>query len=433
MMPSGLRLDQAPPFSVPLRFFLTAPLFPVLAAAMLAWQGPEVLATRWSPAILTATHWLTLGFLTMVMIGAFLQLLPVLASAPLSHPRLVGGAVHGLLTLGALALGGGFAVAHATLMRLALGLLSSGFTLFIVLVAFSLARAPVSNPTVNAMRLALVALSVTVALGVGLGFLLNQGSTVSTGYVWTNLHLAWGLIGWVSVLVMGVAYQVVPMFQLTPHYPAWLRSGLVPTVFGALIAWSLSALIAPLTTVFVVIAGGCTIIIAGGLATFALTTWRLQWRRRRHLPDITTRFWQLAMGCLMLSVALGLATGTGAGNDPRLALLLGVWLIVGFASSVVHGMLYKIVPFLVWMHLHARQIRYTLPNMKEILPDTRTMPHLWLHGAALLLLSAAVIQPSWWIYPAMAAMALTYAWLGWNLWSAYLLYWRTVRATGGRA
>lgn len=433
MMPSGLRLDQAPPISVPLRFFLTAPLFPILAAVLLAWQGPEVFTSRWSPAMLAATHWLTVGFLTMVMIGAFFQLLPVLASAPLAHPRLVGGAVHGLLTFGALALGGGFVIAHSTLMRLALGLLGSGFALFIILVAFSLARAPASNPTVNAMRLALVALSVTVALGLGLGFLFNNDATVSGGYVWTDLHLAWGLIGWVSVLVMGVAYQVVPMFQLTPHYPAWVRRGLAPTLFGALIAWSLSTLTAPLTTAFVVIAGGGAIIIAGGLIAFALTTWRLQWRRRRHLPDITTRFWQLAMGCLTLSVALGLTAETGAVTDPRLTLLLGVWMIVGFASSVVHGMLYKIVPFLVWMHLQARQIRYTLPNMKEILPDTHTMPHLWLHGAALLLLSAAIIQPSWWAYPAMAAMALTYAWLGWNLWSAYLLYRRTVRAAGGSA
>src|SRR4030065_613034 len=47
---SDLRLDQAPPFTVPLRFFLTAPWFALLAAALLAWQGPRGPAPRRAPA-----------------------------------------------------------------------------------------------------------------------------------------------------------------------------------------------------------------------------------------------------------------------------------------------------------------------------------------------------------------------------------------------
>ena len=40
---SGLSFDQAPPISVPFRFFLTAPLFLLAAAVLFAWQGPEAL------------------------------------------------------------------------------------------------------------------------------------------------------------------------------------------------------------------------------------------------------------------------------------------------------------------------------------------------------------------------------------------------------
>ena len=36
-------------------------------------------------------------------------------------------------------------------------------------------------------------------------------------------------------------------------------------------------------------------------------------------------------------------------------MLLGVLMIVGFAMSVINGMLYKIVPFLVWFHLQSRR------------------------------------------------------------------------------
>jgi hypothetical protein len=65
---AGLSFEQAPPFSLPLRFFLTAPLF-LLAAAGLIVLAPEALASRWTPQALALTHALTLGFLAMVMLG----------------------------------------------------------------------------------------------------------------------------------------------------------------------------------------------------------------------------------------------------------------------------------------------------------------------------------------------------------------------------
>ena len=64
-----LQLTRSPPFSVPLRFFLTAPLFGIAAAALIAWGGGEALVGRWSPQVLAITHLLTLGFMAMVMIG----------------------------------------------------------------------------------------------------------------------------------------------------------------------------------------------------------------------------------------------------------------------------------------------------------------------------------------------------------------------------
>ena len=75
MNTAGLSLEQAPPFSVPLRFFLTAPWFLVLAAALILWEGPGIFASRWLPATLALTHLLVLGFMAQVMLGALLQIL----------------------------------------------------------------------------------------------------------------------------------------------------------------------------------------------------------------------------------------------------------------------------------------------------------------------------------------------------------------------
>ncbi|HEY5791152.1 MAG TPA: hypothetical protein VIX81_11035, partial [Gammaproteobacteria bacterium] len=107
----GLSLDQAPPLAAPFRFFLTAPLFGLAAALFLLWSGADALATRWSAAALVLTHLLTLGVLSMVMFGALLQMLPVVAGSPVAHPRLVAGAAHALLVAGTVALAAGFVLA----------------------------------------------------------------------------------------------------------------------------------------------------------------------------------------------------------------------------------------------------------------------------------------------------------------------------------
>ena len=46
-------------------------------------------------------------------------------------------------------------------------------------------------------------------------------------------HVSLMLGGWVLLLIVGVSYQVVPMFQLTPNYPKWLTATLAPAIFGS--------------------------------------------------------------------------------------------------------------------------------------------------------------------------------------------------------
>ncbi len=106
---AGLSLEQAPPFSVPMRFFMTAPAFAVAAAAVWGLAGPEILLSRWTPSLLAVVHLVTLGFVTLTMMGAMLQMLPVVAGATVIWPRASSALVHGLVTLGTVALAFAFA------------------------------------------------------------------------------------------------------------------------------------------------------------------------------------------------------------------------------------------------------------------------------------------------------------------------------------
>jgi hypothetical protein len=204
-------------------------------------------------------------------------------------------------------------------------------------------------------------------------------------------HIAFGLLGWVLLLVIGVAYQVVPMFQITPPYPPRLSRWLASVLFALLLLHAAAPLLSTASGQFVD-AG-----LAGAILLFALTTLRLQARRRRKLPDVTLGFWRLGMASLVACVVVWLVAQAWPAwaNSPPYPLLLGVLFIGGFAVSVVNGMLYKIVPFLAWFHLQAQlQARAgSIPTMKEMIAVRWMRAQFRLHLAACALLVAAALWP----------------------------------------
>lgn len=418
---SSLSLQQAPPISVPFRFFLSAPLFLLLAALILLASGPQALVSRWTPALLALTHLVTLGFLSMTMIGALMQMLPVLADSPMPQPQRVAWMVHVPLVAGAATLACGLFFSQTGMLNAAIFLLAFAFSVFLIAATYSLAASRVRNATTHAIRFAGIALVLTVGLGIALAGTRSGYFHLPTQEL-VRLHVTWGLPGWVGLLVMGVAYQVVPMFQLTPAYPARLTRWLGGSVFLLLCAVFLASLTPPLLPTWgsSLAAGG----IAIGFAVFAGFTLYLQTKRRRRIVDVTQQFWRIGMLSLLAAVALwgSAQLVTGIATHPRYPIILGMLFMFGFAVSVVSGMLYKIVPFLIWFHLQGRLPKgSTAPNMKQIISGHAARRQMQAHLATLLLLLGSSAWPML-IYPAALALGLASCMLWLNLLAATRLY-----------
>lgn len=425
---TALSLTQTPPLSVPLRFFLTAPLFLAAAALLLMVVGDALPSGRWSPTMLALTHLVTVGFLGSCMVGALQQLLPVLLGTPLRSPRLLATLLHLPLTLGAAALVAGMGFANPMLLKVGASLLLPALLLFILVVAHGLWRTRSRHATVAALGLALLGLLLLGAIAL---WLLRFGHwQLPLAHPYTALHIGWGVVGWIGALLIGVAYQVVPMFQITPEYPPLMRRWLIPAIALLLGGWSLSLGwlpgLAPLPGH----------LLALLLALFAVQTLRLQGQRRRRLADVTLDFWRLAMAALLLAL-LGWSASQWL-PWPRLELLTGALFLLGFATSAVSGMLYKIVPFLVWLHLNSRlqaqgSWQGGVPHMKQIIPQGRLRWQFRLHllALALLLLTLALpgVVPAWISGGVWLANAL---FLWWNLLQGVLCYRRTVKAAGAQ-
>lgn len=421
MLP-GLRPEQGPPFAIPLAFFLAAPPWLALAGLIMA-LAPETWTTsRWHPVSLALAHLVGLGFLGLVMLGALSQMLPVAAGARLPHTARLGWASVVLVSLGAPALAYGMTTGDAWLLGAPLVALGLGVTAVAGL--WGLSHAP-RGATRTAMALALAALLAVAVLGLGLsGWLAGSWQPVSLP-TWIDLHVGLALAGWVGLLVIGSAYPVVPMLQITPNYPAWLTRVLAPGLAGLLALWAgARAMEWPGLSDL----AGAGVILA--LLGFAAVTLDLQRRRKRKRGDATLRLWRLGMASLL---AAGLLSLLG----PRLmpaqseswSLVVGVLFLLGFASAVVHGMLLKIVPFLAWFHLQAQSApgRSEAGGMKGFIPDRQGDRLFWLHAGAVALLVAA---PAWPVLsvPGGLLLALGALWLEYWLWQTR----RRFLALGGR-
>lgn len=399
---ADLSLEQTPPLAVPLRFFLLAPWFAVAAGLVLTLRGATAMSSRWTQEALAAIHLVALGWLGMVMLGALLQVLPVVVGARVPASAWLSRTIAPLIAVGVAALASAFLGGPAFLFHLALTLLGVGLCVLILLTLAATWRARPTRETPRGIVSALVALAVTLSLGLTLlaGWAFPTRIPLERLRL-TNVHALWATSGWVVLLVVAMSYQVVPMFQMTPEYPRWLQRGLARVVLGTLTPWTVARLTLERPTLLRLIDQAAIAVLTLAVGTYAVRTLIQQHQRRRRIYDTTVRFWQLGMLMLLAACASLLAGAlTSLGEHPRFGWWLGITFLIGFGGSVTAGMLYKIVPFLAWLHLQNRLLAatdrptYKLPTMKAFLPERWSRVHVILHTSSLVLLLAAVLAPA---------------------------------------
>ncbi len=389
-MGSGLQLDQAPPLSIPAAFFLVAPVSVVTAGLLLLLQADQVLVSVWRPTTVALTHLGTLGLLAAVMLGALYQMTPVVAGRPVPAARLAH-LVLAPFVLGVAALVAGLALGTAGLLHVAVVSLGFALTLFLLQVGAAMLRPGAGDDSVTGMRLALAALGGVALLG------LLQAHGRATGLLppdrvaMLQLHVTLGLLGWVGGLITAVSWKVLPMFYLAPEL-----SGRVRRLVLLLL---LSGLAAP--TLWFVLGEPTTTQLALVAAPAAVAVWLLQptlllrslSRRRRKRVDASLQAWQVGLW-LAPPTAL-LAAAAVWGSDPRWALAFGWLAIWGQAGLVMHGMLTRILPFLVWYHRFSSRVGHAwVPTMKELLPDRIARQGLGVHLLSALLGLLAIATTS---------------------------------------
>lgn len=363
-----------------LAYFAVALMGLVLALALLAlgYGYPE--GTLGAPATLVVVHLVTIGWLSMLMLGALFQFLPVLVGRDLEWPWLAPWAL-GILLAGLLALLAGF-VALDGYAGLPTDLLPIGGTL--LLVGFVLATAMLVRTLLRAndlplpasfVALGVLSLLLTATLGETLASTLAGwiGGDFSVALVTHGvaLHAGFGLGGWLTVAAVGVSYRLTSMFMIAPEStgrrPRLVLAGAILAL--ALLCGVLGMLMATNTSwpIGLALAGLAAIIAIGAYLGDIVATYR---KRRRQALELHMQAAIAAFAMLPLGAGLLLLANL---FDRQSALAAAFYaLSLGWLGGLGLAMMYKIIPFLTWLECFAPFMgREMTPRVQDIVRETR--------------------------------------------------------------
>lgn len=372
----------------------------LLAALLLLAAGyADPVGALRAPSTLVAVHLTTIGWLSVLMLGALYQFVPVIGNTSLYSQRLpiagLGCIVAGLLAmlLGFVALtGAGFL--HSACLPIGGALVLIGFVLGGADIALTLRKVRPLPLHAAFVAVALVFLLLAALFGVALALAFTWSQPpafllrLSGGGL--ALHLAAGLGGWFTLTVMGVSYRLLSMFMLAPDEPR-------RTTYAAL----------------VLTAGGLALLIAGGLLGIeggpgAAVEWlgaaatalgvacyladivEFYRARRRKLLELNSVTAAIALALLSLALLLGLGLAI-AGRLAEFAAPLGYLFLFGGLTGLGLSQLYKIVPFMTWLEVFGKRLgKGPVPRVQDLVDERRARPWFIAYFATAVIASAAL-------------------------------------------
>ncbi|HEU0026507.1 MAG TPA: hypothetical protein VFQ25_05265 [Ktedonobacterales bacterium] len=387
------------PLWLPLPFLLTGVLGAALFGAVLPFVAPQALLAPGFPHVLALVHTVTLGWLTMTIMGASLQLAPVILVSPLRATRLAR-AQYPVYVLGVALLIGGFWTMNIPLLITGGSLVVLAVAHYVVILGVTIARATTRPLTARYFAAAMVYLLIVVSLGFTAALNFQFGFLGAGVERLLLAHITAGVVGWLTCTLIGVSYTLTRMFALVHDHAddlgrrvfLLLNAGIVGLAAGFGFGWT-----------WLQAVGGLSLIAAVWL--FAYDYRRMLRARKRKPLDVTQFHAIAAVGYLVVTITAGVAVALLGGGRQPVLVALGLAALVGWLGQSTLGYLYKIVPFLIWQSRYGPLVgRQKVPLMRDLIHQRAALLSFWLiNGGLALALACALLN---WAIPLQVAAAI---------------------------
>ena len=340
----GLTLEQAPPYTIPVKFYLTASLYLMILSIAALFYGLHI-SSRFDYEVIGLTHIFTLGFITHIMFGSLFQMLPVMLGTAYTNVIRDAKIIYLFLNIGLICFTLGFFTNTAPFLYIGGTLLTATFLYFSLRSLKTVFTSEAFNALTQNFAASFVALFIAVVFGLS-ALLGHFGWLDSIKY--GNVHIAFMLFGWVFILIMSVSYKIIPMFFVAKEFPLMLQKRLYIVVLLLLFLFAYAQIQEQsfMLSVVKVLLSFCVIL-------FALFSMKILRQRKRARKDISITLWYFAMTNTIFA-ALLFTTATLL--HVNIYIYIGFLTLLGALYPLINAMLYKIIPFLTWFHLSSNMV-----------------------------------------------------------------------------
>lgn len=379
---NSLSTAYAPPFKIVLKYFITGIFSFFIFNLLLVLNVSTFHGYHFQPKILALTHIATLGWITMIIFGALFQLIPVILQVKLFSEKLAEMQFW-VFVMGSFMLVYSFwFFLLGDPMTIAASLINAAVLLFLINIIATLIKVKEWNITATYLSAALFYLLVTAIFGLLLAINLGHPIFEVNHLTYLVYHANIAVAGWVTMVIMGVTFKLIPMFTLSHDFSTF--SGKSAFVFVNLgLAGFLITLHIPYNELYFLISA---LMIAIGIFFFLYQVLIIFKKRIRKKLDSALRFTFSAYIFLGITTLFGFSfLFYDSTKITSITLAYGYMIFVGFISMLIIGQMYKILPFLTWYH------KYSSKAGIEKVPMLREMYNEKIAGTEYYLMIIAVI------------------------------------------
>ena len=393
-MQAGLSTKNAPSPNVVLPYFAFGAISFLVASIVLFFAANDLILHYLSPKLLTLTHVLVLGWITMIIFGALYQLIPVVMEVKLYSEKLAI-ATFFLFGAGLITLSTSFWTFN---FGRNLGVEIGGYLIIVAVILFgintlmSAAKTDRKNIENVFIITAVFWLLLTVILGIimalNFAFYFISGSHLQL----LKMHVHIGFVGWFLLLVIGVASKLMPMFLIVHKLPRKLLKYAYYLINAGLILLSVGYYYFP-EIWFLALSG--SLVIAGVILFLRFNYVAFNKRIRKKL-DVGMKLSATAFILLAISLFLGtlsvLSPKFLGAYQTRIEIAYGVLIVFGFLTALVLGQTYKTLPFIIWLKKYQSKVgKIKVPLPMELYSDKLANYHYYTFVSGIIMLMIGIL------------------------------------------
>jgi hypothetical protein len=387
-------LSKTTTHKVVLPFYIYAALS-FLVATVLSFTSSEVFTQHYfHPHTLAITHLMTLGWGTMIILGASHQLLPVLiegrlSSITLAHLSFVFAAIGIPLLVCAFYT---FKLNwHAQAGAI---LINAAVVSFLVNVSRSIAESKNENVHAIFMFTAAIWLLITTLVGGLMVYNFSHNILPADSLHYLSLHAHIGIVGWFLLLVVGVGSRLIPMFLISKYDNRKLLWRIYILMNAGLVMFILLFVYSCIAWLYLLPVA----LIAAALFLFGFYCYKCYSERIRKQVDeqmkislISVLMMIVPLVFLIILILLMLISTA----NTSLVVAYGFTIFFGWLTAIIIGMTFKTLPFIVWNKVyHAKAGMAKTPNPKDLFSDKLFKSAAFSYLAGFSLFAAGIVLPN---------------------------------------